>query len=57
MRSVLKRIYAAIPGKRHLFKALRFLPLPPSVYRHLHFHGMFAVTIPETGRRWARRCV
>ena len=52
MRRVLKRMYGAIPGKRHLFKALRLLPLPPDVYRHLHFHGMFSVAIPETGRRF-----
>ena len=52
MRDVLKAIYAAVPGKREMFRGLRLLPVPPSLYRHLHFHGTFSVEIPESTHRF-----
>jgi FkbM family methyltransferase len=45
-------VYGAIPCKRQLFEGLRFLPLPPRLYRHLHFHGVFSVAVPESKRRF-----
>ena len=52
MRGVLKTVYDAIPAKRHLFRGLRPLGLPPRVYRHLHFHGLFSVDIPGSAQRF-----
>jgi FkbM family methyltransferase len=52
VRRFLRALYGAIPGKRRMFLALRRLPLPSRVYRHLHFHGLFSVEIPESGRRF-----
>jgi FkbM family methyltransferase len=45
-------LYAAIPGKREMFMGLRLLPVPPRLYRHLHFRGVFSVEIPESTRRF-----
>jgi FkbM family methyltransferase len=45
-------VYGAIPCKRQVFEGLRFLPLPPRLYRHLHFHGVFSVEVPESKRRF-----
>ncbi len=52
MRGVLKAVYDAIPAKRQLFRGLRPLGLPPRLYRHLHFHGVFPVDIPESAHRF-----
>jgi FkbM family methyltransferase len=45
-------VYGAIPCKRQVFEGLRLLPLPPRLYRHLHFHGVFSVEVPESKRRF-----
>jgi FkbM family methyltransferase len=45
-------MYDAIPWKRQMFEGLRLLPLPPRLYRHLHFHGVFSVEVPESKRRF-----
>jgi FkbM family methyltransferase len=45
-------VYAAIPCKRQMFEGLRFLPVPPRLYRHLHFHGVFSIEVPESKRRF-----
>jgi FkbM family methyltransferase len=52
VRRVLRSVYGAIPCKRQVFEGLRFLPLPPRLYRHLHFHGVFSVEVPESKRRF-----
>jgi FkbM family methyltransferase len=52
VRRVLRSVYAAIPCKRQMFEGLRHLPLPPRLYRHLHFHGVFSVEVPESKRRF-----
>ena len=49
IKNVLKSAYKALPAKRPLFGALRSLPLPERLYRHLHFHGPFTVTLPVRG--------
>jgi len=43
MKSLIKSIYTFIPFKRQLFSAMRLLPVPKSVYQHLHFKGVFKV--------------
>jgi FkbM family methyltransferase len=35
-----------------MFEGLRFLPVPPRLYRHLHFHGVFSIEVPESKRRF-----
>jgi FkbM family methyltransferase len=52
VRSLLRALYAAIPGKREVFMGLRLLPVPPGLYRHLHFHGVFSVEVPESKRQF-----
>lgn len=47
-KRLLKRIYTAVPFKRELFHAVRaVLPLPESVFRHLHFTGPFTVKVGD----------
>src|SRR4051794_4389930 len=44
LNKIAKRIYAALPLKRELFVLIRRVGTPPkSIYKHLHFHGPFAV--------------
>jgi hypothetical protein len=46
-----KRIYSALPFKRPVFTALRWLGTPPErVYRHLHFKGIITVPVSATGK-------
>lgn len=46
MKSTLKKLYAALPGKRPLFRLLRAtFPMPERLYRHLHFKGEFEVPV------------
>jgi FkbM family methyltransferase len=52
VKRVLKALYAAVPRKQEMFLALRFLPLPPRVYRHLHFRGVFSVEIPGSQKHF-----
>ena len=52
MRNGLRALYAAVPFKREIFLGLRLLPIPPRVYRHLHFRGTFTVGIPHSPRRF-----
>ena len=50
LRSALRGVYAAIPGKAVLFEVLRrAAPVPERVYRHLHFEGVFRVRGPGGG--------
>ena len=49
MKPLLKRLYAALPFKQPLFKVLRLLPLPRSVFQHLHFTGIIDVRVPGSG--------
>ncbi len=46
MKKILKAIYAAIPFKRQIYSGIRALWTPPeSIYKHLHFKGVFSVPI------------
>lgn len=49
MKTLLKRLYEALPFKQPLFKVLRLLPLPRSVFQHLHFTGIIDVRVPGHG--------
>lgn len=49
MKTLLKRIYDALPFKQALFSVLRMLPLPPGIYQHLHFRGIIRVRVPDHG--------
>lgn len=49
MKAVLRTIYAAIPFKQPLFTFIRsIIRLPESVFKHLHFKGVFRVKISNT---------
>lgn len=53
--SLLKRcakyIYEKLPFKQQFYTVLRSaLPLPESVYRHLHFRGVITVPVPGHGK-------
>ncbi len=49
MKHLLKALYAAIPFKQALFTFIRaILPLPESIFKHLHFKGVFRVKISDT---------
>jgi FkbM family methyltransferase len=49
MKHLLKALYAAIPFKQPLFTFVRaVLPLPESVFKHLHFKGVFRVKVSNT---------
>ncbi len=44
MKKILKKIYDLIPLKKEIFTVLKKTTnLPPSVYKHLHFKGLFTV--------------
>jgi FkbM family methyltransferase len=45
MKQALKTIYSAVPFKRQLFSIIRLLHPPESVYKHLHFKGVFVVHV------------
>lgn len=45
MKIFLKSVYDIIPFKKQLFTFLRLFRLPQSLYRHLHFKGVFKVDI------------
>jgi FkbM family methyltransferase len=49
MRSLLKRLYTRLPFKQPVFKVLRLLPLPRSVFQHLHFTGIIDIAVPGSG--------
>lgn len=49
MKDLLKRIYHALPFKQQVFTVLRLLPLPGSVYQHLHFKGLISIRVPGHG--------
>ncbi len=49
MKSLLKRLYAALPFKQPAFKVLRLLPVPRGVFQHLHFKGIIEVPVPGSG--------
>ncbi|MBL7964280.1 MAG: FkbM family methyltransferase [Flavobacteriales bacterium] len=46
MKALVKRAYGALPFKQQLFSVLRLLPLPRSVFQHLHFKGVITVKVP-----------
>ncbi|MCC7501709.1 MAG: FkbM family methyltransferase, partial [Flavobacteriales bacterium] len=50
MKHALRSIYAALPFKQQLFTILRLLPLPESLYKHLHFKGIIDVKVSDTER-------
>lgn len=44
LKNYVKKIYDALPFKRHLFQAVKRVLTPPEyIYRHLHFKGWFWV--------------
>ena len=45
MKRILKRIYKWLPFKKQFFLVLRVLPLPESIFKHLHFDGLISVTV------------
>jgi FkbM family methyltransferase len=45
MKELLKSTYKAVPFKRPLFSVLRLLPVPHSIYQHLHFRGPVRVHV------------
>lgn len=48
-RSILKRLYEAVPFKQPVFQLVRrVVSLPEPVYRHLHFKGIIEVPISPT---------
>lgn len=48
MKNALKKIYQFIPLKKELFSVIKFFWVPPhSVYKHLHFNGVFKVKLPD----------
>ncbi len=50
MKNLLKGIYALIPFKKHIFLLLRAVWKPrESLYRHLHFKGIFNVKVGSHG--------
>ncbi|MFN3592069.1 MAG: hypothetical protein ACK4TG_07755, partial [Thermaurantiacus sp.] len=47
VRAHLRRAWQRVPGKQPLFELWRRAGAPPEhVWRHLHFAGTFAVTLP-----------
>jgi hypothetical protein len=50
IRGILKKLYQGIPFKKQLFKMLRPFSVSESLFRHLHFKGVFAVTIDKNHR-------
>ena len=48
MKRIIKFIYSCVPFKDFFFKGLKKVWQPPeSVYKHLHFHGVFRVNVNE----------
>lgn len=47
MKKWLKWVYDVLPFKKQLFLLLRRLPIPQSLYRHLHFKGVFSVMVDD----------
>jgi FkbM family methyltransferase len=48
MKPLLKKLYDLIPFKKEIFSVLRKIWIPPvSIYQHLHFKGVFKVTLDE----------
>lgn len=46
MKKILKSLYSIIPFKKHFFLLLRkIVTLPESIYKHLHFKGVFNIII------------
>ena len=51
MESILKKIYALIPFKKHLFLLLKKVSQPKeSLYRHLHFNGVIDIKVDKTAQ-------
>ncbi|TVR39421.1 MAG: FkbM family methyltransferase [Cryomorphaceae bacterium] len=49
MKKLLKTIYAALPFKRQIYSGIRAIWTPPeSIYKHMHFKGVFSVPINES---------
>jgi FkbM family methyltransferase len=45
-KTLLAKLYVIIPFKQQVFEVLRTcLPLPETIYRHLHFKGVFKVKV------------
>lgn len=45
IKNTVRKLYAALPFKTFVFSALRHLPLPQSLIKHLHFKGIFSTAI------------
>jgi FkbM family methyltransferase len=45
MKSLLKKIYDIIPLKNQLFSVIKWINLPESIYKHLHFKGIITIEI------------
>jgi FkbM family methyltransferase len=45
MKRLLKRLYDILPFKKQVFLVLRLLPLPHSIYSHLHFRGVITMMV------------
>ena len=49
MKLLLKRLYKVFPFKKQLFSIVKIFWTPPhSFYKHLHFTGVFIVSIDKT---------
>jgi FkbM family methyltransferase len=47
MKTLLKKIYSAVPFKQQFFGVLKPLSLPSSVYKYLRFQGVFKVQVGD----------
>lgn len=47
MKKLLKKVYNAIPLKKQLFSLIKWINLPESIYKHLHFEGIVTIDIDK----------
>ncbi len=47
-RRLVRKLYRLLPFKQPLFELLRHAGIPETVYRHLHFRGVFRVPVDGT---------
>jgi FkbM family methyltransferase len=43
MKNILKKIYNVLPFKKNIFYIVRIFNIPKSIYKHLHFKGVFKI--------------
>src|SRR3712207_603237 len=48
MKQFLKMLYNGAPYKPQVYSALRKLPMPEKVFKHLHFKGPFSIPIDKS---------